>query len=326
MKSTEFNQGAPETNQGLGEQNAALRTALDEVEVGPVVPASQVGKGQEFNADQARAVIERQADTASLNEPEAITDLMAAPENETGKAGHLRRRFIKAFDRMKPGMAKELHEHDEWRDNLDLLADSGDVGQLLAPFYKIALRRHPELAKVRIVSDAREPGGSLAFHASPDWTEGKHTVNVSLDAYALHDTGESLSQFADARAHYAREMNVPEDELTAEDVMVFRFLHELGHTVEFVGFENNPEAWKQRQAHEDAARPVPGLQNMAVRSPEARAYMADHWQELSSRTGAGTIDELIAMHLQSRLNMAGEVYADRFAAREIALGKTLLNM
>ncbi|HEX5447654.1 MAG TPA: hypothetical protein VFW90_00405 [Candidatus Saccharimonadales bacterium] len=200
--------------------------------------------------------------------------------------------------------------------NLELLRNS-ELGQVLSRVYIEAMNLDPRLAEVEIIRlDDESP--SLA-QARPSWaTEtGRHQVHLQLNNLekALAKTKQSLDTVPGAREIFASKLGIEPEMMTPQMLYVFGVAHELGHITEYMDYEADPEALKERRKKERAALPIGNTTVSALMKVDsnARKYVEENWDDISKAFHITSFEELLNLQHSAYRSMSGERHADNFA-------------
>lgn len=211
---------------------------------------------------------------------------------------------------LEPGAAAERNEE---------LLGKTELGVILAPAYREAVNLDPRLGDIDIQT-IDNPDEVRHGFARPSWASesGKHEIHVRLEDLdgTLAHYQKAIDEAPDAIAIIAERMGIDVDRVTPQMMYVQSILHEMGHLTEHMDYEDNPEEFRRRNKAEKAALPIGNTtvsKLIAIDSP-IRQQVEQHWDEVSQRTGAGSIDELISMQSIAYRSMTSEAHADNFAA------------
>lgn len=221
-----------------------------------------------------------------------------------------------------PTEVVQNQEMSQGTQNRELLRDS-ELGVLLIDAYHSAIKEDGRLEEVKVVPIS-DPDDKRFAYARPAWAEnnesGRHEVHIRL-----HDLDETLARYEQIMHDAPKNVDIianrighgiDPSEVTPQLLFVQSMLHELGHTIEYMNNQDDPEALKRRIKVEKAAMPAGAMSvgsMLDVESP-ARTYVDTHWQHIHEDTGASSIDELIAMQTVAYRDTTAEKHADMFAA------------
>ena len=204
---------------------------------------------------------------------------------------------------------------------------SSDLSYLLTDAYNRALALEPRLANVEIVP-LPEDSVSVAV-AVPAWksASGRHEVHLRLgDSDAiLRKYSEVIESVPGARRLFADSLGLEEKDLTPQLLYVQSALHELGHTVEYMQYEQQPEELRARVKKEKSMMPLGSVAVSRLLDPSspARQTVDAHFDELAHTHEIDSLDELIEKQHAAYRQTTSEHFADSFAADVIALSPSL---
>jgi hypothetical protein len=206
-------------------------------------------------------------------------------------------------------------QHQEVR-NRELLKSS-ELGQVLESVYIEAMNLDPRLAEVEIVPiDDDSP--SVA-QARPSWASetGKHQVRLRLNDLdsALAKAKQSLDSIPGAREIFASKLGIEPVMMTPQMLYIFGVAHELGHVIEYMDNESNPEAFKERRRKERAALPIGNATVSALMNVDSSAqkYVEENWKDISETFHLASREELLNLQHLAYRGMTAEKHADNFA-------------
>lgn len=204
------------------------------------------------------------------------------------------------------------------------LRESGPIGSELAAAYAAALETHPDIraTEIRFSDPTRSPvlkgtGGYAVHQGSSE--NGRPVVVIhgeqTRELYAnLRETRETSSALS------AEKMGVTPRELSPELLAVFIFLHELGHTYDFLKNVPTLELKKSVRAAELNRLPVPGVNPVKLAELLEPGGALD-WNVHSHAfraNGFPTKEKLLKAQEKAYHSIRSEDVPDRFAA-EVAL-------
>lgn len=201
--------------------------------------------------------------------------------------------------------------------NLGFLEQSGEVGASLLDLYREACRHEPKLGEVKLVGMELDKDNPPVGSARPVWatTSGRHEVRIRNDDAAMDKFDEYIEEFDETNQIFADLLGIPLEQLTAEKLLQFAFLHELGHTVLYDDFKKNPDKYRQMVKKEKTNLPIAGQSVRFLTTQEGKQYVKEHWTEISSTLGVSTFEELQDLQEKRYRAMKQERFADNFAAQ-----------
>lgn len=211
----------------------------------------------------------------------------------------------------------------------ETLLDQSELGVILADAYRTATDLEPRLMNMKIVpiEDANEKAHGYAV--AKDVSEsGEYEVHIRLN-----DLDEVLDYYSAAIGDFPasteiinkRLRHVEPNKVTPQLLYVQSVLHEMGHVVEYMDHEDNMGGLRQRNKQERAALPLgyTSLTKLVDPTSELRQRVDQHWDELSSKHGVESVEELVGVQGEAYRNLTSETVADNFATDVFATNPQL---
>ncbi len=187
-----------------------------------------------------------------------------------------------------------------------------ELGPVLLDAYNMAVAADPRLAEVEIIA-IPDDNQRIAF-ARPAWksASGRHQINIRLgntdSALKLHK--DAVDRIPGARQFFANAMGIDEANLTPVLLYLHSTLHELGHTLEYMDYEEQPEQLLVRRLAEKHAMPAGNVGALKLLNDPQRLSALAHELGVSP-------DQLVSMQFRAYRNLTSEKRADDFAGRVI---------
>jgi hypothetical protein len=240
-----------------------------------------------------------------------------------------------AMDRFQPTKAEQQGTETEPVDareqdqrNTEILRQA-EFGVILERAYIEATALDPRLEAVEIAA-LPEDVPSVA-RVLPAWRSesGKHRVEIALGNVdeKLKETEKLIAAIPGGRKLFAEKMGITEDKLTPELMLVFGFLHELGHVTEFMDHEANPKELEVRMKREKEALPIgrATVSAMMTEGSVAHKFIDENWDEISSRLGVRSVGDLLEKQHVAYRSMSSEAHADDFADLILRMNPTMID-
>lgn len=220
-----------------------------------------------------------------------------------------------------------IPETPQYHKNIDLLRQS-QFGHVLEKAYEAVLDLEPRLMDVNLVDDNRT-------EAVPSWRQADDVRQHKV--YFPVANPDVAARFPVTAVNYINEMEIersagimttPVERLTPEMRAVAAFMHELGHTAQFLEFEDNPQDFETMFKEDRAEWPIPDTLFTELSTTIGRQKIAEHRDRLSGlEDDQGRIafsDVKTAQYMAYR-DSSTEQYADSFAAFAVATHPELRN-
>lgn len=200
---------------------------------------------------------------------------------------------------------------------VDFLKSQGGLGHTAAEAYALATEYYPELAGVNVVLNSDLHGLARAAHQS-DFEDGQPRIILNplfFDSKQFQKIFERDSTVIDICAD---ELGIEPVSVTPELAAKIIFLHELGHTHDFLhNWQDNDRRIAQYQA-ELASLPVPSWSiGPLIRALKPGGKLEEWYAEnrdALARRGLGNNElELVQAQRRAYRQLPGEAYADNFA-------------
>lgn len=214
-------------------------------------------------------------------------------------------------------------EQEDNDPNYEILRNS-EVGVILAEAYVCAVNLDPRLEGIGIVPITDEDEKRHGY-ATPKWASesGNHEIHVRLDNLdeTLDYYAKAMDASPDTMRIIAENMGIDVSMLTPQMMYVQSILHEMGHITEFMDYEDNPEELRNRTRQEKLALPLGNVTvgKLINEDSPVRQNVLENWDEVQTRTGAQSMDELITMTAVAYRGMTSETIADNFASDVFAV-------
>ncbi len=203
--------------------------------------------------------------------------------------------------------------------NRDLLAPTNSRLGLL-DIYEAATRSNPTLKRVRVVpidpSDKSRIGCAKNGFQDGD---GVHSVFINMSPAGLELARHHLVDDKFPVQLIAEMVGSELEDFTPENLIRFMFAHELGHTLFYEQFTDNPSEYKKLTDFEFSKLPIPNVRASWLTTDEGRKWVAENWQAIQHNLGVSTFDELVSRQARAYRQMRQERFADDFAIK--LLGK-----
>ncbi len=204
---------------------------------------------------------------------------------------------------------------------IESLKEKGELGELYAECYSIALREYPEVVGVDVVAKGPEDVPKLAHapgfarHQSVSET-GRPMVVMNVDSGMSHiDRLMQEAQFSVQLC--AEKLGLSAENITSSQLGAFIFLHELGHAYDYIVRVPDGAEKKQKRVAEMATLPLPGWTPSKARRAFAPGGRLALWFEQNREEialqGYHSHDELLEAQSRAYRLLPSEMVADEFA-------------
>lgn len=262
---------------------------------------------------------------AGVDPKEITAYINSLPDDERAHAIDTRRRAL--------GEHEATPESEQKVKNLELLRNS-EMGETLEKAYLAAVEADPRLADIVVVP--MEAGDHRDAAARAAWAEnnqsGQHEIILNL-----HDIPASLAKFEERMKDIpintekiAQTLGIDASEVTPELLYVQSMIHEMGHTLEFMDYQ---EAGKTPEDHKhdrsDERKKLP-LERSVTELEKHKDFILENWAEASNKASAkysahkhadvsiDTFDGLASATADVYRDTKFEHAADKFAAEVLA--------
>lgn len=205
--------------------------------------------------------------------------------------------------------------------NKEILAQDVLLGPTYQLCYEAALEQFPELGDVAILAksgSSHSPGSARSRYAANN-TTGRHQMGVNMVPGTVESVLVQLEQRPSTKKIFMDYLGITDPaKLTPKRIMAHIFLHELGHTLDYIRLIDSPEAhkrFKKRREEEGAIHlPIPGVKTGQLLDPEYQAKLLALNPDLFERMKVSGFSELASKQEIGYRHMPTEVFADSFAA------------
>lgn len=224
-------------------------------------------------------------------------------------------------------------ESEQQGKNLEILRNS-QMGETLEKAYLAAIEVDPRLADIVVVP--MEAGDHRDAAARAAWAEnnqsGKHEILLNL-----HDIPASLAKFEERMKDIpintekiAQTLGIDTSEVTPELLYVQSMIHEMGHTLEFMDYQEAGKTPDDHKHDRNTERQRLPLERSVTELEKHKDLVLEHWGELSKRASdkysahkhaevsIDTFDGLASATADVYRDTKFEHAADKFAAEVLA--------
>ena len=224
-------------------------------------------------------------------------------------------------------------ESEQKAKNLEVLRNS-EMGEVLEKAYLGAVELDSRLTDIIIVPLEEDDNRDAV--ARPSWNKnnesGKHQIMINLN-----NVTESLGKFEKRMkdipvntAKIAQTLGLDPSEVTPELFYVQAMLHEMGHTLEFMDYQEEGKTPEDHKHDRDIERKKLPLERPVTTLEKNRGTIINHWGDLSAQASdkyskhkqqhvsIGTFDDLVGATADVYRDTKFEHSADKFAAEVLA--------
>lgn len=243
-------------------------------------------------------------------------------------------------------MSQEQEQHYDQMEANEVILRQSELGSILADAYAAATNVDPRLADIAVVPIIDPATTSFAF-ARPAWgkseSTGKHEVHIRLDDLdaTLALFKKSMTLAPKNNAIVAEILGIRPDEVTPQLTFVFSTLHEMGHTLEFMNYEDmgkTPEDYLRDYRVEKEKLPIGNLlaSHLISDTHPNKQHVIENWESVrltASRNYSNYVGKPVDISSMGELVDATshmyreskfEAHADQFAAIVFQTQPTML--